>query len=115
MTNITLHIGGRDYTVACAQGEEAHVTKLGQLINGTLDTMPNGVAHSETRSLLFAALLLADELHELRLAASQAAPAPAAIELPASAASPAALDALASRLERLADLVDQAMPLNLPG
>ena len=91
MSNVTLAIGGRDYAVACAAGEEAHVLQLGQLIDEKLQAMPGGVAQSETRSLLFATLLLADELHELR--AAQAEPAPA---------NAPALDAIAARLEKLA-------------
>ena len=104
---MTLSIGGRDYTVACAAGEEAHVGKLGQLIDSMLDTLPNAVAHSETRSLLFAALLLADELYELRTA-SHAPPAPP--EKPVKITAPLAepLAAIASRLEKLADLIERA-------
>ena len=40
MSNVTLTIGGRDYTVACAAGEETHVVGLGRLIDGMLDTLP---------------------------------------------------------------------------
>jgi cell division protein ZapA len=66
MSNVTLSIGGREYAVACAEGEEAHVTGLGQLIDAKLATMGGAAGQAETRSLLFAALLLADELHEAR-------------------------------------------------
>jgi cell division protein ZapA len=64
MSNVTLHIGGRDYTVACAQGEEDHVAGLGRIIDEKIQAMGSG--HNETRQLLFASLLLADELHEAR-------------------------------------------------
>ena len=66
MSNVTLTIGGRHYTVACAAGEEAHIEMLGRTIDGKLHGMPNLAGQSEARTLLFAALLLADELHELR-------------------------------------------------
>ena len=91
MSNVTLAIGGRDYAVACAAGEEAHVHKLGQLIDEKLQAMPGGVATSETRSLLFATLLLADELHELR-----------SLRPLIAAPNTTALDAIAARLEKLA-------------
>ena len=96
MSNVTLAIGGRDYAVACAAGEEAHVHQLGQLIDEKLQAMPGGVATSETRSLLFATLLLADELHELR-GLTPPTGAPNTI-----APSTTALDAIAARLEKLA-------------
>jgi cell division protein ZapA len=66
MSNVTLSIGGRQYTVACAQGEEAHIEALGRSIDGKLNSLPNMAGQSEPRTLLFAALLLADELHEAR-------------------------------------------------
>lgn len=93
MSKVNLVIGGRDYAVACAPGEEGHVVYLGQLIDEKLDSLPPATAQSETRSLLFAALLLADELSELR----EAALAPAA-----DPEQEAALARIAARLEGIA-------------
>lgn len=90
MSNVTLQIGGRSYTVACAEGEEAHVSALGRSIADKVEQMGGG--HSEARQLLFAALLLADELHEAR---GRAGPAPAA----ATDSNADALEAIAARLE----------------
>ena len=64
MSNITLTIGGRDYAVACDPGEEAQVAKLGAMIDAKLTAMGTA-GQNETRSLLFAALLLADEVYEV--------------------------------------------------
>ena len=33
MSNVTLSISGRSYVIACAEGEEAHVLRLGQTID----------------------------------------------------------------------------------
>lgn len=94
MSNVTLTICGRDYTVACAEGEEAHVTGLGRMIDTKLNAMGNMAGQSEARQLLFAALLLADELHEGK---------PAAAEPPAASADHAGrLEAIATRLENCA-------------
>lgn len=68
MSNVTLHIGGRSFTVACADGEEAHIAGLGQVIDDKLSSMGDMAGQSETRMLLFAALLMADELHEAQSA-----------------------------------------------
>jgi len=99
MSNVNLSIGGRSYAVACAAGEEAHVAGLGRMIDAKLADMPGGQALGETRALLFAALLLADQVHELSSAAAASpAPAPAfPIER---------LAALAERIEGLANLVE---------
>lgn len=100
MSNVTLQIGGRDYTVACAEGEEAHVGMLGRLIDRKLSAMGNG-SQNEVRTLLFATLLLADELYEARKQAGNGEDAgdtaPAVSEDVASA-----LEALAVRVENLA-------------
>ena len=64
MSNVTLTLGGRYFTVACAEGEEDHVAGLGRMIAAKIAAMGDLSGQSETRMLLFAALLLADELHE---------------------------------------------------
>lgn len=66
MSNVTLDIAGRKFTVACAEGEEAHIAMLGRAIDGKLVDMPHIASQSEARALLYAALLLADENHELK-------------------------------------------------
>ncbi|MBC2668178.1 cell division protein ZapA [Novosphingobium piscinae] len=98
MSNVTLQIGGRSFTVACAAGEEAHIARLGQLIDGKLQAMGGVAGQTETRMLLFAALLLADELHEIRHGgAAPAAPVP--VEDPQLAGR---IEALAAALEKCA-------------
>ncbi|WP_374588036.1 cell division protein ZapA [Novosphingobium sp.] len=101
MSNVSLQIGGRSYTVNCAAGEEEHVTRLGQVIDQKVQSMGGG--HNEVRQLLFAALILADELHEAR---SGHAPAPAAAPPPAAPDHSAALEALADRLEKCATALE---------
>ena len=88
MSNVRLAIAGREYTVACSPGEEPHLTMLGAMIDSKLSTLPNTVGQSEVRRFLYAALLLADELRELR-----AEPRPETAET---------LEALADQLEGLA-------------
>lgn len=99
MSNVTLHIGGRSYTVACAEGEETHVTGLGKVIDDKLHAMGNMSAQSETRQLLFAALMLADEVHETR----HRSPASGAA---APAFDPARLESLADQLESCASALE---------
>ena len=64
MSNVTISIAARRYTIACAPGQEAHISALGASIDAKLAEMPNLGAQSEARLLLYAALLLADEAHE---------------------------------------------------
>lgn len=101
MSNVTVAIGGRHYTVACGPGEEQHIAMLGQMIDGKLRDLANLAGQSEARTLLFAALLLADELYELRDGA------PAADEGSGIAE---ALESLAGRLEMLAERLESGGP-----
>ena len=108
MSNVTLTIGGRDYAIACDVGEEAHIAELGQMIHAKLDPLPPASKQSDARALLFAALLLADEVFELRKT-GEGQPRPDPLPGAAQAATPAGssvqpeqLDALAARLEALA-------------
>lgn len=66
MSNVTLEIAGRKFTVACAEGEEPHIEKLGQIVDAKIQDMPGLSSQSEARCLLYAALLLADENFELK-------------------------------------------------
>ncbi len=97
MSNISLQIGGRSYSVACAAGEEEHIARLGGLVDQKVQTLGSGL--NEVRQLLFAALILADELHEAR---QGIAPAPAPAPAPAAPDHSAALEAIAERLEKCA-------------
>ncbi len=65
MSEVALSIGGRVYRVACAAGEEDHVSRLGAVIDAKLASMGNLSGH-EAQNLLFAGLMLADEVHEGR-------------------------------------------------
>lgn len=104
VSNVALVVGGRSYTVNCAAGEEDHIAELGAMIDAKLAAMGTA-GQNETRNLLFAALLLADEVYELK----SNAPAPASAQPPyptpqaeAFALDPERLEGIASRLENLA-------------
>ena len=98
MSNVTIDIAGRKFTVACAEGEEAHIEMLGRTIDAKLEDMPQIASQSEARALLFAALLLADENHELKQGSRPRASAePDVAE---------GLETLAKRLEGLASQLE---------
>lgn len=69
MSEVTLLIGGRRHTVSCADGEEAHIAELGRMIDKKFAQLGNPTG-PDSQNMLFAALLLADELHEARGSAS---------------------------------------------
>ncbi len=103
MSNVTLKIAGRTYRIGCAAGEEQHIAKLGDTIDAKLAAMPGMAGQSEAHSLLYAALLMADELDEAR----KGKPAPQNVaQAPSKFAEP--LEMMADRLESLASRLESA-------
>lgn len=104
---IDLNIAGRTYQVACREGEEENLRAAARLVDAKSREALAGLGTlSEARQFLFASLLLADQLVEGRPDAAPAPPPPAE----ASGPDPALVrraEALAGRLELLADALEQ--------
>lgn len=66
MSTVTLSIGPKSYTVACADGQEAHIAALGAMVAEKYAQLGTARAPLEAQNLLFAALFLADELSDAR-------------------------------------------------
>lgn len=99
MANIDVDVGGRRYNVACRDGDEEHLRALAAVVDRRAEDAAQALGGlTESRQLLFAALLLADDLKEARTGAGLADPAPT----PPDPALAQALEQLAERLENLA-------------
>ena len=102
MAEVDLVIAGRTYQVACRSGEEEALRSAAQLVDAKSREALSGLGTlSESRQLLFASLLLADQM----LDGKSASPAP----VPAPAPDPAIatrIAQLAERLEKLADALE---------
>lgn len=96
MSTVTLSIGPKSYTVACADGQEAHIKALGAMIAEKYAQLGSARAPLEAQNLLFSALFLADELAEARKRLGDT-PAPP----PATAPDTAELDAARDTIARL--------------
>lgn len=63
MAEVKLNIAKREYIVTCRDGEEDHLVKLGEMVDAKAkEAGGNAAGLNESRLLLFAALLLADEV-----------------------------------------------------
>jgi cell division protein ZapA len=105
MSNVNLEIGGRTFSVASADGEEAHVVTLGRKIDEKLRAMGGAAGQSESRMLLFAALLLADEIHEMTQRGGHPAPPDNSAELERIAR---VIEDAAARVDALAETLENA-------
>jgi cell division protein ZapA len=95
MAEVDLSIAGRSYRVACRDGEEDSLRQAARLVDGKSREALAGLGTlSEARQLLFASLLLADQLLDQKPEA-------------AAAAAPSQSDpALVNRAERLAERLE---------
>lgn len=109
MAETTLHIAGRHYDLRCRDGEEAHLAHLAGLIERKARlAQQNTPGLTEVRTLLFAALFLADELNDLKREAigrQQSLPLEGADEPVARM-----IESLAARIEKLRDSLAAAAP-----
>ena len=65
MGQVSVNVNGRDYPVACDDGQEDHVSRLGEYLDKRASGLSEQVgAVSEGRLLVMTGLLVADELSE---------------------------------------------------
>jgi len=102
MAEVDLTIAGRQYRVACRPGEEDSLLAAGSLVDAKSREALSGLGTlSEARQLLFASLLLADQLIDGgKVEAPPATPPAPDPELARRA------ETLAARLEALADTLE---------
>jgi cell division protein ZapA len=102
MAEVDIEIAGRRYHVACRDGEEQNLRHAAEMVDAKSREALAGLgALSEGRTLLFASLLLADQLIEKR---GVVAPPPT---MPPDPQVVRRVDALAERLERLAGYLEK--------
>ncbi|MSP50398.1 MAG: cell division protein ZapA [Alphaproteobacteria bacterium] len=98
MAEVTLFLNGRGYRIACADGQEPHIDKLGRYIETKVQDLVRQVGQvGDARLLAMASLVIADELSEARGGIDGATP----LAKPADAAAQA-IEAVAKRIDALA-------------
>jgi cell division protein ZapA len=99
MAEVNLAIAGRSYALHCRDGDEARLHQLSRMIGDRVDKVKaSSPGLTEVRQLLFAALLLADELSDAQLASQHASRTPEDDTVAAQT-----LETLAERLEAIGE------------
>ena len=120
MPDVQVSIGGRDFEVACQEGEEHFLRSAAQMLDIEAQTLASQIRHlTESRMLLMAGLMLADKTagldDTLKLAEARIAELEAALTKAEAAAREAQVPALvsdtmaeiAARAEAIAALVEE--------
>ncbi|MDE1147449.1 MAG: cell division protein ZapA [Azospirillaceae bacterium] len=114
MARVDIILNGRPYALACDDGQEHRLRELGSYVDARLREVAHDASGgSETQLLVLTALMLADEIFDLRAelggprrpvsAPAAEAPAPRAEDESVAAA----VDSLAKRIEDIAARLDR--------
>ena len=107
MAKVSITINNETYDIACADGEEQHILNLAGAVDAKVGELVAAIGQAgEARLLAMAGLLMADELAELKAGNQVEAPQPTSDVDEERLAQ--ALDAMASRIETIADSIENA-------
>jgi cell division protein ZapA len=102
VATVSVEINGRPYQVGCADGQEERVRLLSRQFDEHVRQVAGDVGHvGELRLFLMAALLVSDELAEMRTQLNRIRADPEGGGAEAGAAASRALNAAAERIEKL--------------
>ncbi len=107
MGQVSVSINGRDYSIACDDGQEAHLGKLGDYLDSRVSELSATMGQiGDARLLIMAGLLVSDELAD---ALAENAMLREKLEKPGKQTGPAGGDdpgADAEVIERLAERIE---------
>lgn len=105
MADVDVEVAGRRYKLSCRDGEENHLRALVRMVDLKAEQLTGALGDmTEARTLLLSALLIADELNDLRGAAAVTRNDSSVEPDPAYAV---AIERIAERVERLADQMER--------
>jgi cell division protein ZapA len=110
LAQVTVKVNGYAYTVGCEDGQESHLQAMSTQVDSRVDSIKAlGGNAGEARLLLLAALLMADEIHDLKIeldllrrGAGQPRPGNGTVDLQADPEVAKRLGRLATRAEQIA-------------
>jgi cell division protein ZapA len=117
LAKVQIEINGRRYAIGCDEGQEEHVMRLARYFDEHVKRLASSVGQiGDQRLFLMGALIVADEMHDLKVRLDKAEAEIARLsDVRAHAAQAAldpapvtALDGAAGRLEALAARLEQA-------
>ena len=109
MPQVSVQINGRNYQIACDEGQEAHLSRLGNYVDNRVRELVAAVGQvGDARLLVMVSLLLADELSdayaELKVASSNDR---VAARLDREENLTSSLESVATRIEIIAETLER--------
>jgi cell division protein ZapA len=107
LAQLTIKINGYAYPVGCDDGQEHHLQQMAAEVEARVDSIKAlGGQSGEARLLVLAALLMADEIHDLRRTVESLQPEQV-FASPADSEAKKRLARLADRAEEIAEGLEQ--------
>jgi cell division protein ZapA len=109
VAQVDIRINGKSYRIACEDGQEQRLTDLAQMVDAHVADMVEQVGQvGDTRLLVMASLLVADELMDLRDAANMVDEVDEEFSPNEAEDIALAMESLAERIERIAGRLEGA-------
>jgi len=110
MAQVAVEVNGKRYEIACDDGQEAHLARLGEYIDTRIQELIAAVGQvGDMRLLVMGSLLIADELSDAyaQLKAIEGTNIGSASRMAHEGDLSVALDSLAARIETIAEHLEQ--------
>jgi cell division protein ZapA len=108
MGQVSINIRGRNYQIACDDGQEAHLARLGRYLDQQAEHLLSSSGNiNDNLLVVMVALMVADELSEATTKLESSDAAGRAVREKADGETAAALTALAKRLESVAAALER--------
>lgn len=105
MAEISITINGRNYGIACDDGQEKRVSELARYVDGRLrDIARAGAATNESHLLVLTSIILADEIADLKATGARSPGSTMGVKMTddEEEAIVSAIDLLAARIDQIA-------------
>lgn len=104
MAQVTVEINGREYDIACDNGQEEHLERLASFVDKRVGELIASVGQiGDARLLVMVSLLIADELADAYADLAKLKSESSAMDEQGADRIAAKLDTLAARIENIAD------------
>lgn len=111
MAHVSVTINGRSYQIACDDGQENHLRRLARYVDKRVGELAAAVGQvGDARLMVMASLLVADELSDVysELETLRKNDGSAAARADAEDTMAQVIDALAKRIEDIAEIVERS-------
>lgn len=109
MGQVSILVNGRNYDIACDDGEEEHVMRLGRYVDEKLAELVARMGQvGDSRLLVMAALLIADELSDIYSKLEKARQGKDSGPSPANGDAAKSITMLAERIDNIAAGLERA-------